>query len=82
MSKKEKLIQRFLQQPSDFEWSELQTLLKTFGYQELKNNGSRRKFYNQDFKSIISLHEPHPRKVLKAYAMKEVHQKLKDAGLI
>lgn len=82
MSRKEKLIQRFLQIPSDFEWTELQALLKIFGYHELKNNGSRRKFYNEKRKSIINLHEPHPRKILKAYALKEVHQKLKEAGLL
>jgi len=82
MSRKEKLIRRFLQLPSDFEWIELQALLKLFGYHELKNHGSRRKFYNQALNSIINLHEPHPRKVLKAYALKEVHQKLKDAGLL
>jgi hypothetical protein len=82
MSKKEKLIQRFVQQPSDFEWFELQALLKGFGYNEAKNNGSRRKFYNETLKSIITLHEPHPRNVLKAYAMKEVYQKLQEAGIL
>jgi len=82
MSKKEKLLKRFLQQPSDFEWSELQTLLRSFGFQELKNYGSRRKFYHEDLKSVITLHEPHPQKVLKAYAMKEVYHKLKETGLI
>ncbi len=33
MSKRDKLIQRFLALPGDFTWRELVTMLKGFGYE-------------------------------------------------
>jgi hypothetical protein len=82
VSKIEKLKQRFLRQPKDFTWSELQTLLKSMGFIEMKNSGSRRKFYDASKQCLIQLHEPHPRNILKAYAMKEVLHTLKAEGYL
>jgi hypothetical protein len=82
MSRIEKLVERFRRQPTDFTWSELQSLLGAFGFNELRNHGSRRKFYQAERQCMIILHEPHPHKVLKAYAMKEVSQKLHEAGFL
>ncbi len=36
MSKKEKLIERFQSNPTDFTWSELESLLTFFGFTEIK----------------------------------------------
>ena len=84
MSKKEKLVDRLLSIPADFTWDELVRILVSFGYQELKTGktgGSRRKFVDKD-KNIITLHKPHPGKILKEYALKQVVEHLKDKGKI
>jgi hypothetical protein len=47
MSKKEKLITRFLNMPSDFQYDEMVKLLGHFGFEEVKKgktSGSRVKF--------------------------------------
>lgn len=84
MSKLEKLLRRFLAQPSDFKWNELLTLLSHLGYEELKTGktgGSRRKFFD-DQKRIINLHKPHPGEILKKYQLKQVFETLKERGQI
>jgi len=82
MSKFNKLSTRFQQQPKDFTWSELKTLLNKFGFKEITNSGSRRKFYHEKSSCLINLHEPHPGKILKAYAMKNILTKLQESELI
>ena len=84
MSKKDKLIDRLLSIPTDFTWDELGVVLTSFGYQEMKTGktgGSRRKFVDAD-KNIITLHKPHPGKILKEYALKQVVEHLKEKGKI
>jgi predicted RNA binding protein YcfA (HicA-like mRNA interferase family) len=84
MSKKNKLIDRLLLTPQDFTWDELGTILTSFGYREMKTGktgGSRRQFVDAD-KNIITLHKPHPGKILKEYALKQVVEHLKDKGKI
>ncbi|MCH4829160.1 type II toxin-antitoxin system HicA family toxin [Flavobacterium columnare] len=74
MSKIEKLIERLKSKPKDFTWEEMLKVLKYHGFQELSNGktgGSRRKFVNEN-KQIISLHEPHPQKILKAYQLDSI----------
>lgn len=75
MSKIEKLIQKLLSKPKDFTWAELQKVLKHYGYEEQSGSGSRRKFINKEG-AVISLHEPHPRKILKAYMIELVIEHL------
>ena len=82
MSKSEKLIKRLLAKPKDFTWDEVVTLLSSLGYDVLSNDGSSRKFYNKVKDSVIFMHEPHPRKVLKSYQISEVINKLKESGCI
>jgi hypothetical protein len=80
MSRKEKLIERFCSNPSDFTWSELESLLSNFGFVEVKagkTGGSRRAFFNEVTKQIIRLHKPHPGNILKQYQIKEVKEALK-----
>lgn len=71
MSKIEKLIGRLLSRPKDFTWEEMIKVLKHYGYEEMpkgKTGGSRRKFVNED-NVIISLHELHPKNILKSYQL-------------
>ena len=51
MSKKEKLITRFIELPSDFHYDEMVKLLGYFGFNEVKKgktSGSRVKFENEE----------------------------------
>lgn len=84
MAKIQKLIERLLSKPTDFTWEELIKILAHFGYKELKTGktgGSRRKFADET-KSLIVLHEPHPRNILKRYQIDLVIAELKEKGKI
>lgn len=76
MSKKEKLISRFLSMPSDFHYDEMVKLLGYFGFNEVKKgktSGSRVKFVNEEGVPII-LHKPHPSGIMKKYQMKQIQE--------
>ena len=79
MSKIEKLIIKLKSNPKDFTWDELIKVLSHYGYHEIKkkgkSGGSRRKFINVQA-SIISLHEPHPEKIIKTYVIKQISEHL------
>lgn len=79
MSKIDKLIKKLKSNPRDFTWDELKKVLAHFGFAEIKKKGktggSRRKFIN-DKQDIISLHEPHPEKIIKAYVIKQIIEHL------
>jgi hypothetical protein len=67
MSKKDKLITRFLTMPSDFHYDEMVKLLGDFGFYEIKKgktSGSRVKFENEEGTPIM-LHKPHPGGIMK-----------------
>lgn len=84
MSKITKLKERLLLCPNDFKWSELKTLLISFGYRESnvgKTSGSRVKFVSDEHPPII-LHKPHPKPVLKRYQLKQLIEHLKKEKLI
>jgi len=81
MSRHEKLLERFCTRPSDFTWAELKRLLAGFGYKEMSGGGSRRKFVRENGVTI-SLHEPHPGRILKSYQVREVLIHLKQENLL
>ena len=81
MSKKENLIQKLLLART-FKFSELISLLQILGYTELQGNGSRVKFDNGNPEDLINLHKPHLGNEMKAYAVKQVKEKLQRDGLI
>lgn len=84
MSIKEKLRARFLKMPSDFTFDEMQQLLVGYGYEKSnkgRTSGSRIIFKKAD-KRPIMLHKPHPGNIVKGYAMQQVYDDLKEAGLI
>ncbi|WP_420580723.1 type II toxin-antitoxin system HicA family toxin [Reichenbachiella sp.] len=85
MSKIAKLILKLQPKPIDFTWDELIKVLAHFEFEVYsggKTGGSRRKFVRQKDKAIISLHEPHPQKVLKPYMVKEVLKILEKHKLL
>jgi hypothetical protein len=85
VSKREKLLKRFLSKPRDFAWSELVTLLNDFGYESAKGGktgGSRARFANNEIGVVITLHKPHSPSVLKGYQIDQIIAHLKDQGLV
>lgn len=83
MSKIQKLIERLLKCPKDFNYEEAKTLLLHFGFEERnkgKTSGSRVEFVKDD--KTIQLHKPHPIGDLKAYQLKQLIDELKDLNLI
>jgi hypothetical protein len=75
MTKLDKLKVRLLQKPKDFRYEELEALLLGLGYEEKntgKTAGSRRLFINNQTKSIIRLHNPHPSSILKTYVILDI----------
>lgn len=80
MSKFEKLIKRLLSQPKDFTYDELNTLLSGMGYKETskgKTSGSRVAFINRETNHIIRIHKPHPKNIIKQYAIQYIIEELK-----
>lgn len=84
MSKHEKTLQKLVAKPTptDITWDDLSGLLKHLGYEEIKNDGSRRKFVFPKTKEVISLHKPHPQPEIKQYAIRQVVDQLKLHGHI
>ena len=85
MSNKDKLIARLKRRPKDFTFSEAETLLGFFSYVRInkgKTSRSRVVFVNLKSGTKISMHNPHPQKVLKEYQMKQILSFLEKEGLI
>ncbi len=75
MGRKEKLIERFKQQPKDFTWDELVRLFTAFGYtidNKGKTCGSSMIYAKGG--SVYTLHKPHPGNVIKNYVLKQVYE--------
>lgn len=70
MTKRDKLLERFLSIPRDFTYDELKVLLSGLGFVEVnrgKTSGSRTSFYNSISGSQIIIHKPHPEKIMKQF---------------
>lgn len=80
MSKKDKLLARFLAMPSrkDLTFKELDTLLTSLGFVKIEGAGSAVKFYHEEKDLLINLHKPHPSDILKVYIVKQIKIKLKE----
>lgn len=80
MSKKDKLIAKFLQTPprKDLTFKELASLLGILGFLKIEGAGSAVKFYNKEKDLLINLHKPHPSDILKVYIVKQIQNKLKE----
>ncbi|MCG9890386.1 MAG: type II toxin-antitoxin system HicA family toxin [Thermosynechococcaceae cyanobacterium MS004] len=84
MSRKDKLIQRFLSRPKDFSWDELVVLLSAYEFEEVstgKTGGSRRRFANAAG-VVLTLHKPHPRNILKTYQIEQIIEVLRQEGIL
>ena len=84
MTKIDKLIERFLNIPKDLEWTELIKILSYYGFEIMQKGitgGSRRCFKNKDGLKLY-FHEPHPSKIVKMYAIRQVIETLKKEGIL
>lgn len=78
MSKKDKLIERFLKLPNDFHYNEVLKLVGYFGFSEGtkgKTSGSRVRLKHKDGRSM-NLHKPHPSGLMKRYQLKQIKETL------
>lgn len=82
MSQKEKLLERLKGRPKDFTWSELERILNGLGYEQERNTGSSRKFFNPSTGALICIHQPHPRDILKSYQVRDILNHLKETGTL
>ena len=83
MSKKSKLVDRFLSVPADFTWEELLKVLSIYGfelYSSGKTSGSSRTFENDKGVTII-IHEPHPKNIVHKGIVRVVIKQLKEKGI-
>ena len=80
MSKKDKLLAKFLENPprKDLTFKELSTLLLSLDFEKIEGTGSAVKFYNKEKDLLINLHKPHPSDILKVYLIKQIQNKLKE----
>jgi predicted RNA binding protein YcfA (HicA-like mRNA interferase family) len=68
MSKLEKLISKFQAKPSDVSFSDIEYLLKAYGYEEVRSNGSHHSFRNPEREpKVIIVPKVHGRRVKKPY---------------
>jgi hypothetical protein len=79
MTRKEKLLEKFLAKPlkRGLTFSELETLFRGLGYEVMNREGSRVAFWNKATGDIFDLHRPHPDDTLKYYVVKKVQEKLR-----
>lgn len=85
MTKRDKLLTRFLSRTVDFTWEELVTLMGHFGFVYRNDGGgSHGEFYNEELNLLIKpATRPHGGKsVIKRYQMKQYKESLIAYGLI
>ena len=76
MSKKDKLVKRFLNFPSDFHFDEAVKLLAHYDFYPVKigkTSGSRVRFENESGVPIM-MHKPHPSGIMKMYQLKQIKE--------
>lgn len=83
MSQNEKKINRLLSIPTDYQWSELVALLRSFEFEWKSKSGSHGRFLNERTKQQIRLAKPHgPSHDVPLYALRIVIDALRDEGYI
>ena len=79
MTKKDKLLERFLALPNDFTFDELKSLLESMGFEienKGKTSGSRVAFVHINYRKHILIHKPHPSKIINKIYLKQIKMEL------
>lgn len=83
MSKQDKVLEKLSRKPiPTIKWDELCGCLEHLGYELLKGDGSRRKFFHKEKNNLIICHEPHPSSDVAKGCLKDVQQHLTVMGFI
>lgn len=85
MTKKDKLIEKFLSLPKDFTIDELTTVMKTLGFKVSNRgttSGSRMAYLNEENGDIIRIHKPHPGKIIGPSTLKDALTNLKEKNYL
>lgn len=84
MSKLQKLLLKIASSPtpSNIKWEELKACLNGLGYELMRNDGSRRKFYNKHTNKLIICHEPHPRPEVDKGCINYIVDHLRENGVL
>ncbi len=85
MTKKDKLVERFLSLPKDFTFDELVKLMISLGFElsnKGKTSGSRVEFIHKNLNARWFAHKPHPGKIMKKYALKDLKIFLTETGFL
>lgn len=85
MTKKDKLLERFLALPKDFTIDELTTVMKRLGFvvsNQGATSGSRMAYKNEETGDILRIHRPHPKKIIRPTALKDIVTNLKEKGYL
>ena len=84
MSKKDKLLEKLMDNSRSMTFEEAETLLNYYGYyveNKGKTSGSRIIFVNYKTNTKILMHKPHPRKELLTYQKKQLKDFLMQEGI-
>lgn len=81
MTTSEKRLQRLLSVPVDMTWDEMVAFLADVGFVEVSTKGGSYRTFVSAVGRKIYLHRPHPRNVVKRYAIRDVIAKLKEFGM-
>lgn len=85
MGKKERLIERLLRMPKDFEQREMDTLLKQCGCvldNRGKTSGSAIQYIHKATGKVFTYHRPHPGNIIMPYVLKGAKEFLQIIGEI
>ncbi len=85
MTKKDKLVKRFLTIPKDFTFDELMALFNHLGFEmgnKGKTSGSRVEFINNDLGLSYFAHKPHPGNIVKTYVLRQVREFLSENKIL
>jgi predicted RNA binding protein YcfA (HicA-like mRNA interferase family) len=80
MPGRKRLVERFKGRPTDFTWDEFGRMMASLGYEMMAAKGSARRFFKKGKRRILYMHEPHPRKELKAYQVRQALEVLQENG--
>lgn len=82
MSKREKSLQRLINQSADLTWDEAVSIMTSHRFVLLTGSGSSRKFVHTLKRIKVFVHRPHPGNIVKQYAQEALLEGLRSAGEI
>lgn len=56
-------------------------MMKSLGYTEICKEGPRRRFFNEETKHVLNIHEPHGADAMRKFDLKRARKNLKEQGL-